>query len=123
MEEKICELWRDRNISQALIAALCNVPPSYVYKIIAANFTVEERADKKIKLQKLAQTEVRVAPPSWYTGPGRSVPLKIIEYCEEHSITEIPPGMSVTNSALVPTHIAKIYNELHTLLAVQQHDI
>lgn len=93
--EKICSLWLETDISQAEIAAKCGVTPSFVYRVVKENFTVEQRIAKKSKVQRRVQTEERVAPPSWYTGPGRSVPLKILEYCEAMELSELPPGMTV----------------------------
>lgn len=91
----IVESWLATDKSQAVIAATLNIPPSYVYRIVVENFSVEQRIARKSRLQHLVQTDERVAPPPWYTGPGRSVPLKILEYCEAMEITRIPPGMSV----------------------------
>lgn len=88
-------MWLDTDMSQAQIAAKLRVAPSYVYELIARWFTVEERIARKSRVQRMVQTDERVAPPPWYTGPGRSVPLKVIEYCEVMDITCIPPGMSV----------------------------
>ena len=114
-------MWLEKDISQALIAALCDVPPSFVYRVIKESFTVDQRIAKKARIQRAAQTEKRVAPPSWYTGPGRSVPLKVIEYCEEMDITEIPNDMTVITLPggmlkLFPKEAAKLYNELNTLI-------
>ena len=91
----ITGLWLDTDRSQASIAAQLNIPPSYVYKVVLAAFSVEERIARKSRVQRAVQTDERVCPPSWYTGPGRSVPLKVLEYCEAMDITALPPGMSV----------------------------
>ena len=88
-------MWLDTDMSQAVIAAKLRVAPSYVYYLICEWFTVEERIARKSRVQRMVQTDERVAPPEWYTGPGRSVPLKVIEYCEAMGITCIPSGMSV----------------------------
>ena len=93
--ERIRDMWVDSDKSQAVIAATLNVLPSYVYKVVATSFTVEQRIARKSRMQRLVQTDERVAPPSWYTGPGRSVPLKVVEYCEAMGLTCLPPGMSV----------------------------
>lgn len=95
IQEKVRLMWLETDLSQALIAARCGIAPSYVYSIVKDSFTVEQRIAKKSKLQRKVQTDERVSPPSWYTGPGRAVPLKVLEYCEAMGVTEIPPGMSV----------------------------
>ena len=92
---EIVERWLGTDDSQAKIAAQLAVPPSYVYKTVTDNFSVEQRIARKSRVQRAVQTDERVCPPSWYTGPGRSVPLKVLEYCEAMEITALPPGMSV----------------------------
>ena len=92
---EIVERWLGTDDSQAKIASQLEIPPSYVYKTVVENFSVEQRIARKSRVQRLVQTDERVAPPPWYTGPGRSVPLKVIEYCEAMGLTCIPPGMSV----------------------------
>ena len=92
---EIVERWLKTDDSQAKIAAQLEVPPSYVYKTVLASFSVEQRIARKSRVQRLVQTDERVCIPSWYTGPGRSVPLKVLEYCEAMEITALPPGMSV----------------------------
>jgi hypothetical protein len=111
----------ETDISQAMIALRLGVAPSLVYRIVKENFTVEQRIAKKSRLQKVAQVEERVAPPSWYTGPGRSVPLKILEYCEAMGVTEIPPGMSVVSLpgdkfAIMTKRDAKLLAEARTII-------
>ena len=88
-------MWLDTDMSQAKIAAKLRIAPSMVYYLVVEWFTVEQRIARKSRVQRMVQTDERVAPPDWYTGPGRSVPLKVIEYCEAMGITCIPPGMSV----------------------------
>ena len=92
---EVVERWLSTDDSQAKIANQLQIPPSYVYKTVVENFSVEQRIARKSRVQRMVQTDERVAPPSWYTGPGRSVPLKVIEYCEVMGLTCIPPGMSV----------------------------
>ena len=119
--EQIQIMWLETDRSQAVIASFCRVSPSYVYRVVSECFTVEQRIAKKSKVQRRVQTEERVAPPSWYTGPGRSVPLKIIEYCEAVGLTELPPGMSVVclpggAFALMTREEAKLLAEARTVI-------
>ena len=119
--ESICKLWLETDMSQALIAVKCDVAPSFVYRVVVENFTVEQRIAKRSIVQRKVQTDERVAPPSWYTGPGRSVPLKIVEYCEAMGITEIPEGMSVVRLpsgafALMTRGDAKLLAEARTVI-------
>ena len=119
--KQIQTMWLETERSQAVIASFCRVSPSYVYRVVAECFTVEQRIAKKARVQRKVQTEERVSPPSWYTGPGRSVPLKILEYCEAMGVTEIPPGMTVIclpqgTFALMTKAEAKLLAEARTVI-------
>lgn len=97
MEDRIRQLWLDTNLSQDKIATRLDTLPSYVYKVVVASFTVEQRIARKKRVQRVSQTTERVAPPSWYTGPGRSVPRKVLEFCEVNGLLELPPNTSVVD--------------------------
>lgn len=94
-EQSINELWLDTNLTQTQIAIKVGVTPASLSRYIQATFTEEQRKDRAARMQANAQIEARVASPSWYTGPGKSVPLRTVKYCEAYSLTRLPTGTSV----------------------------
>ena len=91
----IRELWVGSDLTQEEIAVIVGVTPDSLSRYIDQSFTKAERKERLATILATAQTEERVANPPWYEGPGRSVPLKIIVYCQHHGLKCLPHGKAV----------------------------
>lgn len=91
----IRELWVGSDLTQEEIAVIVGVTPDSLSRYIDQEFSKAERKERLTTILATAQTEERVANPSWYKGPGRSVPLKIIVYCQQHELKCLPHGKAV----------------------------
>ena len=88
-------LWAGTRLTQEEIAVMVGVTPDSLSRYVEQTFTKEERSARLSEVLTTAQTEERVANPAWYEGPGRSVPLKIIVYCQQHGLKCLPAGKVV----------------------------
>ena len=91
----IRELWVGSDLTQEEIAVIVGVTPDSLSRYIDQEFSKAERKERLATILATAQTEERVANPTWYEGPGRSVPLKIIVYCQHHGLKCLPHGKAV----------------------------
>lgn len=91
----IRELWVGSDLTQEEIAVIVGVTPDSLSRYIDQEFTLAQRKERLTTILASAQTEQRVTNPSWYDGPGRSVPLKIIIYCQHHGLKCLPHGKAV----------------------------
>lgn len=91
----IRELWVGSDLTQEEIAVIVGVTPDSLSRYIDSEFSKAERRERLSAILATAQTEERVANPSWYHGPGRSVPRKIIVYCQQHGLKCLPHGKAV----------------------------
>lgn len=88
-------LWVGSRLTQEEIAVMVEVTPDSLSRYIEQTFTPAQRRERLSDVLTSAQTEERVPNPSWYEGPGRSVPRKIIVYCQQHELKCLPPGKVV----------------------------
>ena len=95
INEQVNMLWLETNLPQAVIAAKVGLTPSALSRYILATFTAEQRSQRHARMQASAQSVKRVPTPEWYTGEGKSIPVRTVRYCEEYGITQLPPGTTV----------------------------
>jgi len=95
LNEQINALWLETNLPQLVIAAKVGVKPAALSRYIQATFTSEQREERRARLQATAQSVKRSPSPEWYTGEGKSIPLRTLRYCEAYGLTQLPAGTTV----------------------------
>jgi hypothetical protein len=89
--------WLDTGIPQSELASTLGIPTWVLSDYIADTFTPAQRTERNSRIQAAAQNTMRVARPSWYEGSGRSVPLKVLVYCEHRGLTRLPNNTAVVH--------------------------
>lgn len=95
INEEINRLWLETDLPQAVIANKVGLTPSALSRYITVTFTATQREQRHARLQTAAQSVKRIPSPDWYTGGGKSVPVRTVKYCEEFGITHLPAGTTV----------------------------
>ena len=129
INEQINDLWLGTDLHCTVIAAKVGVSTAALSRYLRATFTEEQRRERNQRMQSSAQSVARVSAPPWYTGAGKSVPLRTIKYCEAYGITQLPPGTTVimldgdndnftpSNMVLMASKEAKKLLEIRTIAA------
>jgi hypothetical protein len=118
------QLWLDTDLKQDEIAERVGATPATFSRYVKATYTQAERDERQARIRSMSQSVTRVPTPSWYTGKGKSVPLKVIEYCQLHGITCLPPDTSVVlldggSMTLMSTKEAKKWRANESKRAIQ----
>lgn len=95
INEEIARLWLDTNLPQAVIAEKVGITSSALSRFISVTFTEEQRRQRNARMQAASQSIKRVPAPEWYTGTGKSVPERTIQYCKEYALTQLPANTTV----------------------------
>jgi hypothetical protein len=91
------KLWLETGTPQGDLANLLGIPTWVLSDYIADTFTPAQRTERNSRIQAEAQSTMRVARPGWYTGSGRSVPLKVLVYCEQRGVSKLPNNTAVVH--------------------------